>query len=421
MKKIRFLLVFALGVALGIFSTEAMAPLREQIGWRIAEIRADVKYAISPPEEVIFVPQARISPTERSEMDSSPATSTAAIGPTSTVLSSENSATPTMTPVPKSIHLAGVKHEYQTWNNCGPATLGMALSFWGWEGNQQPIAAFTKPNPRDKNVMPYELIDYVEAETGLQVLTRVGGDNDLLKRFLAAGFPVIIEKGFELPKDGWMGHYELVTGYDDLTKYFTLQDSYFGPDQSMTYAELESNWRAFNFTYLVVYPPAREEQIQIILGPFWAEQFAYRAAAEIASNEIYILTGRDQFFAWFNRGTNLMHLQDYAGSADAYDRAFELYPAIPEKQRPWRIMWYQTGPYWAYYYTGRYQDVINLSTKTLDAMSEPVLEESYYWRALASVALGDKKNAIKDLRSSLENHPEFEPALTQLKQLTTNP
>ena len=116
-----------------------------------------------------------------------------------------------------------------------------------------------------------------------------------------------------------------------------------------------------------------------------------------------------------------MRLQDYAGAAAAYDEAFALYPTIPAKERPWRIMWYQTGPYWAYYYTGRYQDVINLATTTLDAMSEPVLEESYYWRALARAALGDSNGAIKDLRSSLKYHPGFEPAIIQLLEFGIAP
>ncbi len=116
-----------------------------------------------------------------------------------------------------------------------------------------------------------------------------------------------------------------------------------------------------------------------------------------------------------------MQLQEYASAAAAYDEAFALYPAIPEKERPWRMMWYQTGPYQAYYYTGRYQDVINLSTTALDAMSEPVLEESYYWRAWAREALGDNKGAIKDLRSALNFHPGFEPVLTQLQQLGVAP
>ena len=156
--------------------------------------------------------------------------------------------------------------------------------------------------------MPYELLSFVEEKTQLQVITRVGGNNDLLKRFLASGFPLIIEKGFELPKDGWMGHYELVTGYDDANERFTLQDSYFGPDQTMTYDELDTNWRAFNFTFLVVYPKERQEEIESILGPHIDEEYNFRAAAEAASGEIYALTGRDQFFAWFNRGTNLMRL-----------------------------------------------------------------------------------------------------------------
>jgi hypothetical protein len=61
------------------------------------------------------------------------------------------------TPLPQNVFLKGIQHEYQTWNNCGPATLAMALSYWGWDGDQRPIAAFTKPNPRDNNVMPYSI------------------------------------------------------------------------------------------------------------------------------------------------------------------------------------------------------------------------------------------------------------------------
>ena len=54
-------------------------------------------------------------------------------------------------------------------------------------------------------------------------------------------------------------------------------------------------------------------------------------------------------------------------------------------------------------------------------MSEPVLEESYYWRALAGIASGDNEGAIKDLRSALKYHTGFEPAFTQLQQLGVTP
>ncbi len=85
------------------------------------------------------------------------------------------------------------------------------------------------------------------------------------------------------------------------------------------------------------------------------------------------------------------------------------------------MMWYQTGPYWAYFYSGRYYDVINLATQTLNYMSEPVLEESYYWRGLAREALGDVDGAIADWRTAVQHHPNWEPALAQLQRYNAAP
>jgi len=422
-----FLILFVV-VILGIPAIYIynLPPIQERIGWRVAELMARIKYTLSPPEEAIFVPEEdAILPTKivtSTSILSTPLPANSIPGTPSNLPRSLPIPTQTLTPIPESILLTGIQHEYQTWNNCGPATLAMALSYWKWEGNQRIIADFTKPNPRDKNVMPYELADYVEKKTQLQTVLRVGGEIQLLKRFLAAGFPVIIEKGFEgRDFDGWMGHYVLVTGYSDPDEQFTFEDSYYGPDQIMEYEKLVSYWRAFNFTYLVVYPSERRKEVMAILGPQADEEFNYRYAAQKASDEIYMLDGRDQFFTWFNLGDNLLSLQDFTGAASAYDKAFVLYPDIPEKERPWRMMWYQTGPYWAYYYSGRYQDVVELASTTLDTMSEPVLEESYYWRALAREAIGDTKGAIKDLRSALKYHPGFEPALTHLQQLGVTP
>lgn len=425
MKPNRFILFFLVAFLIGIPVIYNLPPVQERLGWRVAELVAGIKYAVSPPEQVVFVPEEKDVQATPADSNQS-ATPLPSIPKTQTPAAKQPISSPTPTAtlklIPKSKQLVGFRHEYQTWNNCGPATLSMALSYWDWEGDQRPIAASTKPNSRDKNVMPYELTAFVEEKTEFKVLSRVGGDIELLKRLIASELPVIVEKGFEGPDfEGWMGHYALVTGYNDSDQSFTLQDSYYGPDQTMEYQALETYWRAFNFTYLVVYPADRDEDVLAILGSDSDEESNYRDAAQKASDEIYQLSDRDQYFAWFNRGTNLVLLQDYTGAAAAYDEAFALYPTIPEKQRPWRMMWYQTGPYWAYYYTGRYQDVINLATTTLDAMSEPVLEESYYWRALALQASGDNKGAIADLRASLKYHPGFEPALTQLQQLNATP
>ncbi len=415
--------LFALAV-LGVV-IYSLPPVRARLDWRISEWKAQLKYALAPPEQAVFVPeQQEAFPTPTFLPSHTPTPSPVPVTPIATFPGSTHTPPPTHiptqtpTPLPESVQLTGVRHEFQTWNNCGPATLSMALSFWGWQGDQAVAAPFLKPMARDKNVMPYEMAAFVEEQTDFGAVLRVGGDLALVKQFLAAGLPVLLEKGFEGPNfEGWMGHYVLVTGYDDAAQQFTTQDSFLGPNIGIAYDKIESFWRAFNFTYLVIYPPEREADVLAILGGQADETVNDRHALQVTSEEIYALTGRDQFFAWFNQGTNLVALQDYAGAAAAYDEAFALYAVLPEEERPWRMMWYQTGPYWAYYYSARYTDVINLATTTLDAMSEPVLEESYYWRALAREALGDVAGAIEDWQTSLKHHPGFEPSLSQLSRL----
>jgi hypothetical protein len=417
MKKItKAAMLFLLGSLATIPMIYNIPAVQGRIDWRVNEMLAKLKYSISPPEKVIFIPQE--------------APSTAAPLSTPTVASPRLQITPSPTkkpvisptPLPQSVFLKDIRHEYQTWNNCGPATLAMALSYWGWDGDQRPIAAFTKPNPRDKNVMPNELSGFIVEETDFEVVYRTGGDIQLLKRFLTAELPVIIEKGFEgRDFDGWMGHYVLATGYDETDRQFIVQDSYYGPDQVIGYDELESYWRAFNFTYLVVYPSEHGQKVTAILGPHADVNYNNRHAEQVALDEIEQLTGRDLFFAWFNLGSTRVQLRDYAGAALSFDKTFAVYPNIPNNERPWRMMWYQTGPYWAYYYTGRYQDVINLASTTLGAMSEPVLEESYYWRAMSREALGDVEGAVRDLRAALKYHPGFEPAVARLQQLGVTP
>jgi tetratricopeptide (TPR) repeat protein len=117
-------------------------------------------------------------------------------------------------------------------------------------------------------------------------------------------------------------------------------------------------------------------------------------------------------------------LLQYNEAGIAYDRAFELYAQLggDDTQRPYRILWYQTGPYWAYFYTGRYQDTVNLANTTLyDTISEPTLEESLYWRGQAFLALGRTAEATYDFQESVRLNPNFAPGLNMLAQLGISP
>jgi tetratricopeptide (TPR) repeat protein len=415
----------ALLVAVLIYN---LPPVHERLAWRVEALRSQIQYALNPPEQVVFVPQATsLEPPAASPSPLptiAPTATTTQPGPTPTPQATPTPQ-PTSTPLPGEVMLTGITHEYQKWNNCGPANLSMALSYWDWPGTQLDTAAVLKPNPRDKNVMPYEMASFVEEHTGLKAIVRLAGDLELLKALISAGFPVVIEKGFEGANfDGWMGHYEVVSGYDDAQERFTVQDSYIMANLPVPYAEMEAAWRAFNYTYIVIYPLEREAEVQAILGPQWDEIANYQTAAERASEEVFNSSGRDLYFAWFNRGTSLMYLQDYNGAAAAFDEAFVIYPEIEQKARPWRMMWYQTGPYFAYFFTQRYYDVINLATTTIDTATEPAIEESFYWRARAFYALYELEgkpeylaHAEEDLRASLKWHPNFGPTLGQMQIL----
>jgi hypothetical protein len=402
---------------------------RERLINKWTEVRAQIKYAINPPEKVIFSPNDQVAAAVRQTMTAMAASFTATPAPSATSIPSTllPSATPTITPtpLPGRVELKGIRYTNQhgAWNYCAPANLAMALSFWGWKGDREDTASVLKPYSLDKNVMPYEMQNFVQDKTDLKAVIRVGGDIQMIKAFLAGGFPVLIEQGEALAAGefgstgGWLGHYLTINGYDDSQAAFIAQDSLRGPDQEVPYDGFESLWRDFNYIYMVIYPADKESTVMQILGPQADETSNYQYAALKAANEIEGLTGRDQFFAYFNRGTNLDSLQDYNGAAAAYDNAYVVYPTIPEADRPYRMIWYQTGPYYAYYFTGRYWDVINLATSTLDAMSDPMLEESYYWRARAELALNDTAGAERDIRLALKYHQGFEPAIELRAQM----
>ena len=421
----------ALGLGTAILAVAALTRTQwyqDTVGWRIDSFVVEAYYALRPPSERLFTPDPTLVAMVQATLAAHTPTPTPGppSGPSPTPLISPT-ATLQPTPLPESVYLAGARFEYQGLNNCGPANLAMTLSYWGWEGDQRPVAAYTKPNPGDKNVMPYELAAFVGDETDFEAIVRVGGDLELLKRLLAAGFAPLVEKGYDIRRTGmgWYGHYEVLLGYDEAQERFTGHDSYVGEDKPISYELLDAMWRHFNYTYIVVYPAEREAEVLALLGPAADETTAIQLAAQRASDEIFRLDGRDQFFAWFNRGTNLMLLRDYAGAAAAYDEAYALQASLnlDDLASPWRILWYQTGPYWAYYYTGRYEEVYRLAIDSLDELNPkpPQLEESLYWRGLAREALGDVEGAIADLRLSLEYHPDFEPSLAALARMGVSP
>jgi hypothetical protein len=176
---------------------------------------------------------------------------------------------------------------------------------------------------------------------------------------------------------------------------------------------------------MIVYPPNLENDVLNLLGDDRNEFKNYENALEKAQQEFYQLSGMQRFYALFNYGTNLVKLRDYGGAAKAYDQAFALYDALPDDNIiPYRILWYQTGPFLAYYYSGRYSDVIEKATKNSIEMvrdNEPALEESYYWRGMARIASGEREKGIDDFYTCLQYHQDYDPCVEALNNLGIYP
>lgn len=353
-------------------------------------------------------PTATLEPTATSAIQSVPPTARPSDGalPATTVLSALNAP-------PPSARISGVLHQQQTWNNCGPATITMALSYYGWQEDQAFARVRLKPNREDKNVSPRELARFVEEESFVNALVRMGGTLNILKRLVANGFPVVIETGEMFEAYDWIGHYRVLLAYDDSYQTMYFFDSFLGVGAgaqgiSKSYAQVDSNWQAFNRTYIVVYEPQREALLRDLLGTHWDESSAAQLAFETARDE-----ARDEPqnpFAWFNMGTSLAALGRYQEAAAAYDQANRT------GKLPWRMYWYQFGAFEAYYEQGRYDDVLSLARINQNNSRE--LEETYYWQGRVHEAQGRMQQAASSYRRALTYNPNYADARAALDNLS---
>lgn len=398
---------FGLGAvlaALGLFLIYQLPPVKYHVEWRLDALNGIVRGWIRPGETL---------PTPAGMAGPRPVVRTAT--PTAPAAGPSPRPSPTWPALPASARLASPTWEKQDWNNCGPATLALALRMFGWEGDQFDISDLLKPDRGDKNVNVEELVYFVRTRAGwLNADFRVGGTLETLKRFLAAGYPVIVEKGLLLAQGeaggGWSGHYLLLTGYDDEQGVLVSQDSYQGADRLVSYDDLDELWQAFNRVFLYLYRPEDQPEIEMLLGPDSDVDRNRGRALEAVQTEAEL--DPENPYAWFNLGTNLAYFERYGEAADAFDTALAI-------GLPWRFTRYQFGPYIAYFNQGRFDDVIGLADATLFRTYKA--EESLLWRGWARYRLGDVLGAIEDFRAALAVNPAYADALYALEYVGSSP
>ena len=110
--------------------------------------------------------------------------------------------------IPERIALSGIRHEYQQFNNCEPAKPLDGTVLLGLDRSQYETREYLRPSYaigiRTSNASnPLEIVDREKIPSTMQC-GDVGGYLTLLKRLVAAGFPVMIEKDcIHLMMRGW--------------------------------------------------------------------------------------------------------------------------------------------------------------------------------------------------------------------------
>jgi tetratricopeptide (TPR) repeat protein len=328
------------------------------------------------------------------------------IGAAENLLMPEPSSDVVLQPIGHQVQLAGMNHQWQTWNNCGPATITTQMSYFGHLDTQAEAAQFLKPNTDDKNVSPHELAAYART-AGMGAIVRQGGTIEQIKLLLNNNFPVLAETWLLHDGDG-LGHYRLLNGYDDATGQFNTSDSLNGPDFKVSYEQLDADWRVFNRLYVVIFPPLEAEIVSNIVGedlndPVMYDRLIAMAQAEIAANPGDVI-------AHFNHGEALTRQGRYQEAVAAFDQARTI-------GLHWRRLWYQFTPFEAYYAVGRHQDVLDLAKATIRGTGG--LEEAYYYQGLSLHATGQPR-ATASFEAALAHNPNFAPAKEALRVLTAS-
>lgn len=411
-KRLILLLAGALLLAGLVYS---LPPVQKRLSWRIDLALAYLRGVINPVEGM----PTPLTVDDQPAVTRPGATSTPTARTTATPEQTRSTPTlqPSPTQIPGSISLPAPAWEKQDINNCGPASLAMYLRYYGWDKDQFDIANLLKPQRDDRNVNVDELAYYVRTRAGwLNAEYRVGGDLTTLKKLLAAGIPVIIEESFYFDEpfwpndDLWAAHYNLITGYDDASQTFTGQDSFHGADQKIPYTTLEEYWHTFNHVYLMVYPPEREATVRDILGEQWDPATNRQRALEGSQRETQ--SHPSDPFAWFNLGSQLVYFERYADAASAFDKAREL--GLPQ-----RMLRYQFSPFFAYFHTGRNDELLALTEYALQIT--PNAEEALLWHGWALYRDGDTAGALADFQNALVQNPNYQDAQYALQFVRENP
>src|SRR3990167_292549 len=300
-------------------------------------------------------------------------------------------------------------HVYQTFNNCGPATLTMILNWYGVKVTQSELGDQMRPyqipsgDNDDKTIFTYEFTQWAQ-KYGLSALGRRNGDIETLKRFTANGIPVVVKTWLHLNED--IGHFRIVRGFNEEAQVIIQDDSYEGPNRRISYFDFLSMWQPFSYYYIIVYKPEQEGLVMAILGEESDEQVAWANALSRAEKERSV--DPDNIYPIFNISTAAYHLGDYQKTLEAFESV--------EGRLPRRMLWYQIEPILAYQKLENYPRVFEISDRLLNGGNR-AFSELYLIRGQIYLSQGERDKAREQFELAIQYNKNYDEARDAINNL----
>jgi len=308
--------------------------------------------------------------------------------------SSSPSPTPSMLPIPKDITLSnGSYHIFQSFNNCGPAALSMALRFYRINVSQEIIGQALRPyqilgGDNDDKSVTLEEVAEKSKEYGLIPYLRPMGNDEIIKQFIANGMPIIARTWTKPNED--IGHFRVVKGYDDNRGVFIQDDSLQGHDLEYSYAEFDELWKKFNFEYLVLVPKEKQKLAEQIIGNDIDEKTVWTKAVENSKKEIAI--NPQDSDARFNLSVAYYHLGEHQKSVDEFEKV--------ESKLSFRTLWYQIEPLKSYFELGNDDKVLTITNQILNNENR-AFSELYILRGKVYLKQGNSDLAKQEFEKAV--------------------
>lgn len=324
-------------------------------------------------------------------------------------------ATPTPTHIvyPTSQTIPLKLHVFQSFNNCGPATLSMALSYLGIEKSQAELGQILRPyqvpggDNDDKSVTLSEVAEQAE-KYGLHAYLRPNGDMESIKAFIANDIPVVTRTWLKVDED--IGHYRVIRGYDSSTNTIIQDDSLQGKDLTYGFEEFNKMWQPFNYEYLVIVGDSKKNVVEQILGDELNEETAWKNA--LKRIEVESAGEPENIHLIFAKSRIYYYLKDYQKSVEEFDKV--------ENRLSFRTLWYQIEPILSIYETGNNDRVLSLTQRILNNQNR-AFSELYILRGKTYERLLDPQTAKLEYEKALlynTNNEEAKSLVYKYSQTT---